>query len=157
MNNIKSSQHPKIFANITINRLNVTEIPQLIKFLTPLVKGITVQFFYPYPESDDLALFTEQRQWVLDKLIELKKQGYRVTDSVKALEALKENRWSCESWMIANVEPDGSFNHGCYLKNRTPEEKPCERCGFAAHTEISLAYQLHWGAVKAGQEILGIY
>lgn len=157
INHINTSQHPKIFANITINRLNVIEIPELVKFLSPRVQGITIQFFYPYPESADLSLYWEQRRWVLDKLIELKKQGYKVIDSVVALKALQENHWHCESWMIANVEPDGTYNHGCYLKNRTPEKKPCELCGFAAHTEISLAYQLHWGAIKAGKDILGIY
>jgi len=59
--------------------------------------------------------------------------------------------------MLCNVEPDGTYNHGCYLKNRTPEVNPCHLCGFASHTEISLAYQLRWGAIRAGKEILDIF
>ncbi len=155
--NIRNSNHPKIFANITINRLNHLEIPKLVKFLAPLVKGITVQFFYPYPESEDLRLTWAERALVLDQLIGLKREGYPVTDSVSALEALKANTWTCEPWMIANVEPDGAFNHGCYLKNRTMDDNPCTLCGFAAHTEISMAYQLNVFAIMAGKEILGIF
>jgi len=157
IDNIRSSAHPKIFANITINRLNHTEIPELVRFLSPLVKGVTIQFFYPYPESEDLLLTWEERAAVLDKLIILKKEGYPVTDSLLALETLKNNTWFCEPWMIANVEPDGTFNQGCYLQNRTTDDNPCQLCGFAAHTEISLAYQLHWQAIMAGREILGIF
>ncbi len=155
--NIQASRHPKILANITINRLNYQEIPDLVRFLAPLVKGITIQFFYPYPESENLLLTRDQRTEVLDRLIGLKKAGYPVSDSILALETLKVNSWVCEPWMIANVEPDGTFNQGCYLQNRTADDNPCELCGFAAHTEISLAYQLHWSAIMAGKEILGIF
>lgn len=155
--NIKNSVHPKIYANITINRLNRGEIPELVRFLAPVVKGITVQFFYPYPESEDLLLTWQERVEILDELINLKKEGLPVSDSVPALEALKENKWSCEPWMIANVEPDGTYNQGCYLKNRTVDDNPCTLCGFAAHTEISMAYQLNFRAIMAGKEILGIF
>ncbi|HWI54988.1 MAG TPA: radical SAM protein [Desulfobacteria bacterium] len=157
IDNIRNSEHPKIFANITINRMNHLEIPELVKFLAPLVKGVTVQFFYPYPESEDLLLKWNERALVLDELIKLKKEGYPVTDSVPALRLLKTNKWVCEPWMIANVEPDGTFNHGCYLRNRTPDDDPCALCGFAAHTEISLAYQLNVPAILAGKKILGIF
>ncbi|PKM80527.1 MAG: hypothetical protein CVU89_13320 [Firmicutes bacterium HGW-Firmicutes-14] len=155
--NIRNSTHPRIFANITINRLNLGEIPDVVRFLSPMVKGITIQFFYPYPESEDLLITWEERARILDTLIGLKKEGYPVSDSILALEALKKNRWTCEPWMIANIEPDGTFNQGCYLQNRTTDDNPCKLCGFAAHTEISLAYQLHWSAIMAGKEILGIF
>jgi MoaA/NifB/PqqE/SkfB family radical SAM enzyme len=155
--NIRKSNHPNIFANITINSRNHKEIPDLIKFISPMVKGITMQFFYPYPESENLLLSWEERAAVLDQLIRLKKEGYPVSDSELALEALKNNKWFCEPWMIANVEPDGTFIQGCYLKNRTVDENPCLLCGFAAHAEISLAYQLHLSAIMAGREILGIF
>lgn len=155
--NIRESAHPRVFANITLNRLNIGEITELIKFLAPLVKGITIQFFYPYPESEDLLLTWDERSAVLNELIGLKKAGYPVSDSILALETLKDNSWACEPWMIANVEPDGSFSHGCYLKNRTRDKNPCNLCGFAAHAEISLAYQLNWQAIMAGKEILGLF
>lgn len=155
--NIKQSSHPKIFANITINKLNVNEIDDLVKFLSPLVKGITIQFFYPYSESKNLKVSWPKRIEVLKKLISLKKDGLPVSNSISTLKALQNNDWHCESWMIANVEPNGTYTQGCYLKNRIENKNPCELCGFAAHTEISLAYQLNWEAIMVGKEILNIF
>jgi hypothetical protein len=40
--------------------------------------------------------------------------------------------------MIASVDPDGKLVHGCYVKERG--EISCGRCGFSAHTELSLSY-----------------
>jgi len=159
MTNLKESKHPKIFANITINKVNVREIEALIKFLSPIVKGITIQFFYPYEESENLALTKAERVEALDKLIGLKRAGYPLNDSVVALEVLKYNHWRCEPWMLCNGEPDGKINYGCYLKNRITEgqEDPCKLCGFAAHTEISLAYQGNLEAIWAGRKILDIF
>lgn len=151
LRNIKSSSHPNIYANITINRLNVKEVPELVKFLNKLVKGVTIQFHYPYDEADDLMVLPDERRWVLDELIKLKNGGYSVADSIVALNALKENKWQCHDWMLADVDPDGKINLGCYVKNRGPVN--CQSCGFAAHTEISLAYDLNLEAIKVGKRI----
>lgn len=156
MDNLSKAGDNRVFANITINRTNVKEIPELVTFLADKVQGVTIQFFYPYPETEDITCSAEQRIWVLDQLISLKGQGFKVLDSVAALEALKVNAWHCEDWMMANVDPDGTYTQGCYLKNRT-DSPSCEWCGFAAHTEISLAYQLNLAAIFAGQRILGIF
>ncbi len=155
--NIRSSTHPRIFANVTINSQNVEEIPGLVWFLRGLVKGITIQFFYPYGEVEDLTVSKTAREHVLNELIKEKKEGLPVANSLSTLEALKSNSYRCEPWMIADVDPDGSFHHGCYLLNRTEDSNPCARCGFAAHAEISLAYQLRLDAIAAGRGILGVF
>lgn len=139
MKNITTSLHPRIFAHITINRFNDKEIPELVRFLADKVKGITIQFHYPYEEGEkDLSLTQQQRSEALDALIHLKKQGLPVLNSYACLRALKNNTWKCHPWMIASVEPDGTITHGCYVKNRGTVA--CDKCGFSAHTEISLAY-----------------
>jgi len=149
MANIENSTHPHLLAHITISSLNYKDIPELIKFLTGKVQGITIQFYYPFPNSQDLWLPEDKRNKVLDQLIEMKKQGYPIYDSISTLQALKRNTWQCHDWLIANAEPEGIINIGCYLKNRA--NISCEKCGFAAHTEISLAYDLQLRAVLAGQ------
>jgi MoaA/NifB/PqqE/SkfB family radical SAM enzyme len=151
VDHIKSSNHPNVFANITINRINAAEIPDLVKFLNGKVKGITIQFHYPYEKNDDLILSFEERRKVLDHLIGMKKKGYPIADSCRALEALKNNAWHCKDWMLANVEPDGAINLGCYVKGRGDIQ--CAQCGFAAHTEISLAYRWHVPSILAGRRI----
>ncbi len=154
ISNIEASSHPRIYAHITINSLNRKEIPELVKFLSSNVKGITVQFHYPYLEGEkDLSLSDFERKNVLEELIVMKKQGLPVANTYTCLRALKDNRWKCHPWMIASVEPDGRITHGCYVKNRG--KISCEKCGFSAHTEISLAYSGCLESILLGNKIFG--
>jgi MoaA/NifB/PqqE/SkfB family radical SAM enzyme len=139
MANLDASSHPRIYAHITINSLNWREVPALVEYLAHKVRGITVQFHYPFQEVDrELFLPFDKRREVLGDLIKMKREGLPVANSYACLEALKDNRWECRPWMIASVDPNGKLTHGCYLKGRG--EISCERCGFSAHAEISLAY-----------------
>lgn len=149
--NIEDTTHPNVMANLTINCLNHLEIPELVRFLASRVKGITIQFYYPFPDSEDLWLPKAERITVLDQLIRLKKNGYPILDTKSTLEALKENTWKCHPWLLASAEPDGRISYGCYLKNRA--EVACGKCGFAAHVELSKAYDWHPGAVFIGHRI----
>ncbi|MBD3308404.1 DUF3463 domain-containing protein [candidate division KSB3 bacterium] len=152
MANIEASAHPKIYAHVTINTQNWQEIPALVRFLSTKVQGITIQFHYPYNGLEDpLFPSADQRKHVLDTLIDLKKQGLPVIDSYACLNALKANTWKCQSWMIANVDPDGQMTRGCYIKNRGTIS--CDHCGFAAHTEISLAYNGILEAMLVGKKV----
>lgn len=158
MKNVQTSSHKNLFANITFNKYNYNQVTELVKAISSFFKGITIQFFFPYDESDkSLMLSWEERKKVLLELIELKKAGFPIADSYTALDALIDNKWSCKPWMLANADPDGQINHGCYLLNRSTKNDPCAVCGFAAHTEISLAYNLHIDAVLAGRKILNIF
>jgi hypothetical protein len=128
------------------------EIPELVKSLESRVAGITIQFFYPYPEVENLSLSTVQKKQVLEELIGLKKKGYSILDSYDCLKRMEDNSWKCRDFLIASAEPDGKIIHGCYLKNRV-EDISCKDCGFAVHCEVSLAYGLHPGAIKAAKDI----
>ena len=152
ISNIRSSSHPNLFAHMTISSLNWKEIPDTVVFLSGLVRGITFQFYYPYKETDEkLFLPCPERRMVLDRLIDLKSNGYPIEVSVDCMNALKTSSWKCRPWMIASVDPDGRLTHGCYVKNRGAVS--CERCGFSAHTEISLAYNGSLESVALGNRI----
>jgi MoaA/NifB/PqqE/SkfB family radical SAM enzyme len=159
MANIAASRHPKIFAQVTITRENWRDVPELVRFLAGRVRGVTIQFFYPYAESDDLWLPWPERRQVLQELAALKRAGYPVADSYRVLKGLEDNRWRCRDWLIADAEPapdDPSraiVHYGCYLKGRA--EADCRRCGFAAHAELSLAYDLYPGALRTGEQVFG--
>jgi MoaA/NifB/PqqE/SkfB family radical SAM enzyme len=148
--NIQQSTHPHILVNVTINQLNFQEIPDLVRFLKGKVKGITFQFYYPFPDSEDLWLPEENRIKILDELIHLKKAGYPILNSTRVLNHLKKNTWNCHPWLIGSVEPDGRISYGCYLRNRA--EIACDKCGFAAHAELSLAYDAHLPAILIGRK-----
>ena len=91
---------------------------------------------------------------MLERLIALKREGYPLLDSVAALQHLKDNTWRCHPWLIANVEPDGRLTQGCYLLNRA--DVTCQECGFAAHVEASLAYDLVPSAIWSGIRVFGL-
>ncbi len=152
MSNIAAAEGKNVLANVTINRLNCAEIPYLVRELAGRVRGVTIQFHYPYGKGEeDLSVSRSQRTGVLDSLISLKSDGYPVAVSYSCLEALKRNTWKCHDFLLANVEPDGIINRGCYVKNRGNVD--CAKCGFAAHTEISLAFDLNPGSILAGWRI----
>jgi MoaA/NifB/PqqE/SkfB family radical SAM enzyme len=155
MDNIRVSSHPRIYAHTTINFLNWKQIPELVDFLSPLVRGITIQFHYPYEgEKDELFLPFSKRRQVLEELIGMKKNGYPIDNSFACLEALKSNRWKCYPWMIASVEPNGRVTQGCYVQNRG--KIACQKCGFSAHTELSLAYSGVLESIRVGNRIFGL-
>lgn len=152
MAHIVQSEHRKLFAHVTINALNWEEIPALVEYLSGKMRGITVQFHYPYDQGKDpLFLSFDRRRQVLDRLIEKKRQGFSVVNSYASLEALKENRWKCQPWMIASVDPDAELTRGCYVQNRGLIS--CERCGFSAHTELSLAYGGVLESIRVGHQV----
>jgi MoaA/NifB/PqqE/SkfB family radical SAM enzyme len=149
---LETTTHPRVYAHITINAVNWQEIPDLVRYLSDKVKGITVQFHYPFQEVDEaLVLPFEHRRRVLDALIKLKREGLPLANSYATLRALRDNRWTCQPWMIASVDPSGRVTQGCYVKNRG--EIACEQCGFSAHTEISLAYGGRLGPILTGRRI----
>ncbi len=151
IDNVRRSLHPRLYAHVTVNAVNVGEVPALLRFLDPLFKGMTIQFYYPYNRRDELFLDFPRRAALLDEVIRLKHEGVKILNSVPALEALKANTWRCRDWLIDNADPDGRLNHGCYLKGRADID--CARCGFSPHTEISLAFGANLPAVAAGLRI----
>lgn len=149
--NIRASHHPRVYAHVTLNSQNYAEAPDLVRFLSEMVKGITIQFYYPYAQRDELFLDFDRRAALLDKMIDLKRDGFPILNSTVSLKALKRNTWRCADWLVDNANPDGTINQGCYLRGRADID--CSRCGFSPHTEISLAYQGHIAAILAGVQI----
>jgi MoaA/NifB/PqqE/SkfB family radical SAM enzyme len=155
MANIEACDHKRLLAHITISAVNAPELAELIRFLAPRVRGITVQFYYPYTGDTGLMLPRPQRAEVIADLLALKRAGYPILNSMAALRALAaESGWRCHPWLVASANPDGSIVQGCYLKGRAPIA--CEWCGFSAHTEMSLAYDLNPAAIVAGLRVFGL-
>jgi len=153
MRNIeKNRRHKKIIANICISSENANEIEELVKFLNNKVRGITIQFFYPYDSVGDLKLGTKEKGDLLKNLINLKRNGIKLLNSTSCMKMMMNNTWRCDDFLVANVEQDGRMSQGCYLKNKSPEVH-CRECGFTVHCEISLAYRFNIDAIKSAAEI----
>ncbi len=152
--NLAASTHPNLLVHFTLHRENRQELEPLLKKLreVPAVRGMTVQLFYPYGQGEEpLALSKPERRAALEKVIELKKQGYPVFNSTNRLRAMIENRWKCRDDILINVDPDGIITTGCYVKNRG--EIRCSECGFTPVAEASGALNLLPGSILTGWKI----
>jgi Fe-coproporphyrin III synthase len=154
ISNIRNSTHKKLLVHFTFNRLNWKEFEELSLFVTkiPQVKGITVQFFYPYSQGEeDLGLSPYERRLAIKTIIRLKKKGVPIFNSSSRLKAMIENTWKCREWLLANVAPDGNIFTGCYVKGRgTPD---CKACGFTPIAEASGAYNFFPESLISGLSI----
>ena len=149
--NIKKTMHPRVFIHCTLNRRNWRNVDDLAKWVheMPTLKGLTVQFFYPYHQGeDDLSLSPEERRAVIIKLLELKKSGLPILNSVGRLKAMIDNSWRCHDDLLINVDPDGTITKGCYVKSRG--EINCDACGFTPVAEASGALDFFPGSLYAG-------
>lgn len=149
--NVKASAHPRIYAHITANRVNAAEIPDLMEYLNDFVRGITIQFYYPYDPDDELFLPTNERARLIDQLVDLKRRGIRLLNSYDALKALKDAAWRCEHWLFDCVNADGTIFNGCYVHGRGKVD--CSLCGFSPYTEASLAFHGRWRSIQSGVRI----
>jgi MoaA/NifB/PqqE/SkfB family radical SAM enzyme len=151
MARIRECPHPKLFAHYTINRKNLRDFPEAARGLLAMeaVKGITVQLFYPYGlGEEDLRLTPAERREAIATVLGLKRSGLRIMNSAWGLNAIAEGGWTCREWILANVEPDGGIETGCYAKNRGGSK--CAECGFTPVAEASGAVGLHPGALRSG-------
>lgn len=149
--NIKKTKHPRVFIHCTLNRHNWRNVDYLAKWVhdMPTLKGLTVQFFYPYNQGeDDLSLSPEERRAAIIKLLELKKSGLPILNSVGRLKAMVDNSWRCHDDILINVDPDGTITKGCYVKSRG--EINCDACGFTPVAEASGALDFFPGSLYAG-------
>ncbi len=154
MNNIRASGHPRLFIHFTMNRKNWRDLDELTRILSAMeqVKGITVQLFYPYNQGEEhLALSSRERKEALMHVMDLKRRGYPVLNSLWGLNAMINNTWTCHDFLLANVDPDGRISTGCYVAGRG--EVNCADCGFTPVAEASGAYSLIPGALAAGWRI----
>ncbi|MEE9911837.1 MAG: radical SAM protein [Deltaproteobacteria bacterium] len=152
--NLKATNHPRVFVHCTLNRRNWRDLESLAGLIReiPTVRGMTVQFFYPYHQGEeDLALSWAERQAAIEKLLDLKKSGFPILNSSAGLRAMKHNRWRCHDDILINVDPDGSITRGCYVKSRG--EIHCEACGFTPVAEASGALDFVPGSLWAGWQL----
>ena len=153
MRNIEKNRlHKKIVANICISSENANEIEELVKFLNNKVHGITIQFFYPYESVEDLRIGNKEKGELLKNLINLKRKGTKILNSISCMKMMVNNTWKCDDFLVVNVEQNGRLSRGCYLKNKAPEVH-CSDCGFTVHCEISLAYRFNIDAIRSAAGI----
>ena len=135
LHNLETTKHRRVSLNMTINRLNAGEVEAVASIARglPAVHGVSFNFHTPYPGVEDLSLSLEERAGVIDRILNLKRNGLPVLNTVGGLKAMKANRWSRPVPIIQLVEKDRIFE--CCFGREHPGV--CQKCGYGVIVELS--------------------
>ncbi|MBN1808206.1 MAG: radical SAM protein [Planctomycetes bacterium] len=145
LSNIRNSTHPKIFANVTLNRINAPDLEYMARLPldVPSLRGILVNFHIPYPGVEDLSLSLPERARLVSEALRLKRRGFPILNSFGGLRALGRNDWK-RPLPFSVVSDCRDIYHCCRGRN-TPGI--CTYCGYAVWAEIALILDFNFPAM----------
>jgi len=136
MANLAKTTHPNIFANLTIMKPNLGKLRETVELAAKndRIRGIMLNFITPPPY--DIALTLDEKKQVIALALQLKKEGYPILNTTKALKdmLIEDFGGLCQDWVSAFVLPDRSHYGGCPMKGT----ESCKKCGFDAVREYRL-------------------
>jgi MoaA/NifB/PqqE/SkfB family radical SAM enzyme len=146
--NIATANHPKLSVNMVINSLNYTSVRETVEFAAknPHIQSISLNFHTPYEGTEYLFLDWAKRSEVIDLIIQLKKDGYPVMNSVSGLKRMKHNRFKKQCWVTNFILSDGTRLTECQGKT----SGVCDRCGLSMAGEMNAVFNLKPDTIFAG-------
>ncbi len=137
-----------IWITMTINSLNYKTIKNVIEDWHDYSNKFGVQFHTPFTKGDPLWLpFGEQRDRVVDELIEMQKNEYKdyIINPKNQLELMKRS-WGgkgttpidCPTWAIVSVDNMGREKRPCCIGSAENNSmKPrCGECGLGCYSVL---------------------
>lgn len=142
--NIKSSSHPSIFINYTINTINYQDIKPFLDYSKQIqnIRGVFFYFHTPYYGYDDLFIDKERKGRIINELI-LLKQKYSILNSKAGLSSSLKDSWKKEN-SICQVYEDGQYYNCCRDNNNG---KTCQDCGYLSYAEVDQTLKLKPSAI----------
>ena len=143
--NLDRSSHPRIMANMTVNRLNRQDVGRVARFAAehPKLSGVSFNLHTPYQGVEDLALDAGERSEVCSEIIRLKESGFPVLNTRAGLDLLRSGKYQRPVWAIQMVE-QGKVFECCWGR-----EQPgvCQKCGYGVIAELSLLSRFRPGSI----------
>lgn len=164
-----ASQRVPVAINTTIMSENIDEIEDMAKLAKELDVKISVAVAYDYCNTKEFAPPSQEISDVAGKLVELKKKGYPLMNSISYFKVIaKKKRWSCKPWLTINVSPEGHLVMPCYVLNKYAdtlsifktriktaisefdwkEIRNCQSCNLHCYVEPSLVLSYDFGALR---------
>ena len=131
---VRNAPSKKIALIYVIDRNTRNGIAQFLQWVSKTkfpVIGVMFYFHTPYYGVDELYLAAPERSMIIDRLLDYKKSGFPIMNSIAGLLALKSGKWKRRLPVTAVVDIDGE-----YVCCRASDEV-CADCGYAACTEIT--------------------
>jgi len=129
----------------TVNTENRADVPPFLEYVQGRLPQVRVMFqlHTPYYGVDDLFLDGEARNAAVDALLECKRAGLPVMNSVPGLGRLRPGRGSGPRPLWCVVDSEGEYP--CCRALGDPAV--CDHCGYAACEEILLVRNFHPRAI----------
>lgn len=145
-----------VCVNMVINNLNCQSVEPTLEYVknSPYIDQISINFHTPFVETEDLFLDPEERNKIIDMLIDRKHQGYPIMNSVSGLKAMKmvNGKTLCTDqacWITNFIFSDGSRSPKCmgYTHN------VCDRCGFSMGGEMYAVWHMRPDTLWSGMKL----
>ena len=148
--NISECGHKHLSVNMVVNTLNYTDVENTIEYAkqNPAIEQISINFHTPFPGTEYLALDLDKRAQIIDKVIEYKKKGYPIMNSISGLKLMKSNKFKRRCWVTNFIYPDGS--RGLCIGNGTDI---CDKCGFCMSGEMASVFSFKIDTIFAGLKL----
>lgn len=164
-----SSKKIPVAINTTIMAENIYEIEDLVRLAKELEVKISVAVAHEYCNAEVSAPESQEIVDVARKLIELKKKGYPLINSLSYFKVIaKEKKWNCKPWSTINVSPEGYLVLPCYVRNEYAtsisvfktniktaisdfdwkETQKCQICSLHCYVEPSLVLSYDFGTLR---------
>jgi len=151
MYNIEQSAYPHISVNMVVNNVNWECVSDVIRLVAEVrnIKSISINFHTPHAGVEDLFLPWDKRRQVLDQVVEAKKEGYPIANSLEGLKRMYDNRFTKRCWITNFALPDGKLHPQC----PGAEEGICDKCGYGMGAEMSALYDFAPSTIKEGLKL----
>lgn len=149
--NVESCGHKALSVNMVVNSHNYTAVEDTIRFAKehPVIQSISINFHTPNEETQYLFLDWPIRNQVIDKVLEMKRQGYPVMNSSSGLNYMRGNEFEKPCWISSFIWADGTYYKYCPGYDRNA----CERCGFAIAGEMKSVFEFNIDTILAGLKL----
>lgn len=155
LDNVANSENGSIFASFTVTRANAAHLEETIRAIadTGLFRGIQFNLLTDTPDIvGRYGVHPTQRRHVLDRIWQMKQQGYPIELSRSAYLALLKNDWPRPVRQIEIATPERVFT--CCRDVDNPSV--CEHCGYVSCAEISQVLALKPSAIWQVVKMSGI-
>ncbi len=142
--NIQESTHPSLYINYTINNYNKAEIQDFCEYVNGIdqIQGIFFYFHTPYYGYDDLYIEADERNEILTRMLNFKK-NYKILNSRAGIKSAIRNDWK-RPLDICYIYEQGKIYKCC----RTPgNPELCQNCGYLSYAEIHQTLKLKPSAI----------
>ena len=148
---IETARHPHLSVNMVINSTNYPSVDETIEFAqrNPYIESISLNFHTPYPGTEYLFLDWPIRSQVIDLIIQKKKQGYSIMNSVSGLKLMKHNQFKKRCWITNFILADGTLLPECQGKTAGV----CDQCGLSMAGEMHSVFSFKPDTILAGLKL----